>query len=260
MNDLTQLTTKEALVIFTGDGLDEILAEIKTDAENFVADVNTPNGRKAMKSKAREVASKKSKLDGVGKDLVTDWKQKAKLVDNARKKSRDFLDEVRDKVRQPVTDWEEVEAKRIEAEQAAAELEALHKEAIEANIFFDKQRDIERREAEVKAKEEAATRAEIERRNKADREEREKKIAEDARIEAEAKAKRDAEAKETARRHEEQLAKGQAARKANNMNHRKKINKEAVAGFMGVGYNEKEAEMMVGFIANGEIKHVTINY
>lgn len=260
MNDLTQLTTKEALAIFTGDGLDNILAEIKTDAENFVANIDSANGRRAIKSKAREVAGKKVKLDAVGKELVTDWKQKAKLVDNARKKSRDFLDEVRDEVRKPLTDWEEAENKRIEAEAEAAELEALHAEAIEANIFFDKQRDIERREAKVKAREEEAKEDEKKRQEDADREAREKKIKEDARKEAEAKAKRDSEAKEVTRRINEQLAKDKAERRAANVKHREKVNKEVISSFVAEGCSIVNAEAIMLIISSGKIKHVTINY
>lgn len=45
-----------------------------------------------------------------------------------------------------------------------------------------------------------------------------------------------------------------------NAKHRKKVNKEAIAGFVALKYTQEEAEALVVYIAGKAIKHVTINY
>jgi hypothetical protein len=63
---------------------------------------------------SNKVSSTKVWLDNCGKDLVSDWKAKAKAVDVNRKIMRDQLDELRQMARKPLSDWEEAEKKRIE--------------------------------------------------------------------------------------------------------------------------------------------------
>ena len=76
-------------------------------------------------------------MDSAGKKLVADWKEKAKKVDESRKIARDFLDNLRDEVRRPLTEWEEAEEKRIAEEKAREEFELAHEEAeIKADEFL----------------------------------------------------------------------------------------------------------------------------
>ena len=63
---------------------------------------------------AYKVARSKTTLDDIGKELVAGWKDQAKEVDANRKLARETLDALKIKVRKPLTDWEEKEAKRIE--------------------------------------------------------------------------------------------------------------------------------------------------
>ncbi len=105
----------ELVHAFTAEGgLDSVLALIAREFENFKPDLTTPKGRKEIKSTARKVASSKVVLDEFAKNLVAEQKAVIKKVDAARKKARDYLDELRTLIRKPLTEWEEAENERIE--------------------------------------------------------------------------------------------------------------------------------------------------
>lgn len=100
--------------LFDGKGLDPILQRIKDQVTGFVPNLETATGRKEIASMAHKVAKSKVILDDLGKSLVAGWKEKAKTVDNERKRMRDYLDALKDEVRQPLTEWEEEERARVE--------------------------------------------------------------------------------------------------------------------------------------------------
>lgn len=119
MNELITINKIEnnqlaAVDIFQSDGLESILKSIEDEAKSNVLDPSTKKGRDEIKSLAHKIARSKTTLDGLGKDLVAEWKSKSKLVDSERKKAREFLDNLKEEVRKPVTDWENAEKKRIE--------------------------------------------------------------------------------------------------------------------------------------------------
>ena len=177
-NDVLVLENLTAVEIYNGDGMQQILDKIESEVSGFVPDLTTDKGRKAVATEARKVAKSKKILDDLGKELVSDWKTKAKAVDLSRKAAREFLDNLRDKVRQPLTNWEaeqkEIEAAEIRAKEEALRIEQEKREAEEA----ERKRKIEEQEAEIaRLKQQAEQR------------EREEQI----RIEAEAKAKAEAE-------------------------------------------------------------------
>ncbi|MFA0812440.1 hypothetical protein [Microbulbifer epialgicus] len=109
------ITTQDVqpVQIFASNGLDAVLEEITSKAKSVVADVSTVTGRKTIASMAHQVARSKTHLDGLGKGLVADQKAQIKKVDSERKRMRDYLDNLKTEVRQPLTDWEEAEEKRI---------------------------------------------------------------------------------------------------------------------------------------------------
>jgi len=141
----TALITVEKLdiaVVFSDDGMDKILKEVEAKALSLVPDLETESGRKDISSMAHKVARSKTLLDDLGKDLVSDWKQKAKRIDGYRKTARDFLDELKDRVRKPLSDWEAIEAEK-KAEEGRREKEKIEKriaDLAEFNVhmpFFD---------------------------------------------------------------------------------------------------------------------------
>lgn len=186
--DLVVIEKANALTVFkSADQIEEILQKVEREVMSFVPDVSTVKGRKEIASLAYRVSQTKSYLDGLGKDLVAELKEVPKLIDANRKTVRDRLDALRDKARQPYTEWEaeqerlkaEEEA-RIAAEKLAAQIESDH----EIALLMDEKIDRERAEAA----------AEAERKRIAHEEEIRRQAAEQARIEAEYAAQREREA------------------------------------------------------------------
>lgn len=102
--------------IFTEEGaLESVLNVIDETVRQLEADTSTNEGRKKISSNAWRIARSKTFLDDLGKKMVTTWKQKAKKVDSKRKHLRDHLDKLKASYRQPLTDWEVADKKRIEA-------------------------------------------------------------------------------------------------------------------------------------------------
>lgn len=114
MDELVVIEKATVPALFSSGGCDQVLRRIQEEAEKFVPDLTTEPGRKAIGSFAHKIARSKTYLDGLGKDLVADIKQQVKVVDAERKKVRDELDTLKEKVRKPLTEWENVEKGRVE--------------------------------------------------------------------------------------------------------------------------------------------------
>lgn len=89
------------------NAVEAVLAKIEELAVGFTPTLETKKGREEIASMARKVSSSKVYLDTLGKDLVADWKEKAKVVDNQRRVICERLDRLRDTVRKPLTEYEE---------------------------------------------------------------------------------------------------------------------------------------------------------
>lgn len=329
-NELVVIERLNAVDVFTGpQGVEKIIAEIEALVATFTPDTTTPKGRKDIASLAYKVSQSKVMLDDLGKGLVTDWKAKAALVDAARKTVRDRLDELRDKARAPLTEWEEEEKTRIAAELMVKEIEAAHDAALAEHSLWLRAKEIEAKEAELAKVEaermakETAERLAKEEAERLAREEQERKEREERiRLEAAEKAQRDAEekaaaalaeaerkereAREAAEKSErdriaaekraeeekqaavrsaeekaraealrienERLAKEAAEkaaadrklaeekRKADDVEHRRNVNQEAMNGLVAAGLNEKQAQAVIISIVGGLVKHVSVNY
>lgn len=114
MSELITLEDKNILTLFSEkNGLDPVLDEIKKIANEFVPDLKNATTRKEIASMANKIAKSKTYLDGLGKELVSEWKEKSKKVDAERKRIRDELDALKEQVRKPLTDFELAEKERI---------------------------------------------------------------------------------------------------------------------------------------------------
>ncbi|EPF5500566.1 cell envelope biogenesis protein TolA, partial [Yersinia enterocolitica] len=193
------IEAKNALAVFTQpDHIESILQQVEKEVNSFVPDVSTKKGRDAIASLGLKVAKTKTYLDGLGKDLVTEYKEVPKKIDASRKTVRDRLDALKEKVLLPKLEYE-AEQERIAAEAAYAAMwqeahemdasitaerlvkkESDHEMALLMNDAFD-------RDAKAKADE-------IERLRKAHEEFIVQQAAEKAKREVEEKAKRDIEA------------------------------------------------------------------
>lgn len=241
----TQLVVIEpttAVALFTeGQGVTELLADIRQKASSLVPDVTTAKGRKEIASIAYAVAKTKTYLDGLGKELTDQYKEIPKRIDANRKVLRDTLDALKDEVRAPLTQYEAAEEARVaalkermtafaDAKQATAELPSTELEhylqQIEAIAIDDSWEEMTAqagvaKDAAVlhlrtvieKAKEREAQAAELERLRQAqaarEQEDRERRIAEQAaaaEAQRQEQARLDAERREREARDREQQA------------------------------------------------------
>lgn len=198
-NELVVIEKSKALEVFkSSDSVEDIIRKVEREVNSFIPDVSTAKGRKEIASLAYKVAQSKTYLDGLGKDLVAELKEIPKLIDANRRTVRERFDTLRDKVRQPLTEWE-AEQERIEAEK---QMLAWHEEALEMNAAFDKAL-AERIESDHEIallmnekfdRDLAEAKAEAERQRIAHEEELKKQAAEQARLDAEQKAQQEIEA------------------------------------------------------------------
>ena len=99
--------------------LKALLDQMEVAANTAPADVSTDKKRKEIASIAANVARIKTAIDKAGKDMNEAFRERINKVDERRRVVRETLDKIRDRIRQPVTDYEEAEAAR------KAELEQL---------------------------------------------------------------------------------------------------------------------------------------
>ncbi|MBL0509887.1 hypothetical protein [Aeromonas caviae] len=108
-----------AVALFTeGQGVAELLADIRQKATSLVPDTTTAKGRKEIASIAHAVARTKTYLDGLGKEQTDKFKEIPKRIDANRKQIRDTLDALKDEVRAPLTQFEAAEEARVAALQS----------------------------------------------------------------------------------------------------------------------------------------------
>ena len=110
---IEQANKDNALEVFKHENINYIIDKIAQEVKNHEPDVTTKKGRDAIASLAHKVSKSKTFLDGLGRELVSEWKASSKLVDNERKFFRDSLDKLRDEARNPLTDYENTEKERI---------------------------------------------------------------------------------------------------------------------------------------------------
>lgn len=124
MNDQTEIETGTALAIPEGRSLaamfsepkqvDDMISRLEAEALSHAPDLTTAKGRKAIASLAYKVAQSKTALDKAGKGLTDDARAQIAAVDAERRKIRERLDALKEKVRKPLDEWEAAEEARIQ--------------------------------------------------------------------------------------------------------------------------------------------------
>ena len=217
------------------NNLDALYGVIEKKAKGLVADTSTKEGRSQIKTAARQIASVKTKVDDLGKQVVAELKALPKVIDNNRKKWREKLEALQEEIRRPVTEIEERQ-KAIEeigfnhvnlANAGTADIDRAIKALEEVPLTEDKWKESLEdaitavkcetnalkllRDAAAKKEEDARRLAELEAKQaEADRIIREQKIKE----EAERRAKAEAEARAAAEKARLEREKAEAERKA----------------------------------------------
>lgn len=231
------VSDKEGLLEFfkNGNNLENLYTVIEKKAKGLVADVTTKEGRSQIKSAARQIASVKTKIEDLGKNVVAELKALPKFIDANRKNLREKLEALQDEIRRPVTEIEERQ-KRLDAIASThvnlamadsatldAEIKKLETMPLTDEEWKESVNDAIMtvggeinalkllREAALKKEEDARRLAELEAKQaEAERIIREQKIRE----EAERKAKEEAEARAAAEKARLEREKAEAERKA----------------------------------------------
>ena len=124
-NELVNIEKLDALVVFSKGGAKSLVDRVRDEVMDEVYDLTTVKGRKRIASRAFDVSKSKTALDNFGKDLADQLNAKLKPINLERKYARDELDKLRDEVRQPLTDWEDEQARIKEAAEAVKAAEEL---------------------------------------------------------------------------------------------------------------------------------------
>ena len=127
--ELVEVKQMDAAVLFVDNGMDKLLKGIEERVLTHKADVSTLKGRDDLKSVAYQISRAKTLIDDLGKVEIDDAKKVIDRINPIRKIARDFLDDLKESVRKPLTDWEE--------EQSKVEAEALHNEQIKIQARID---------------------------------------------------------------------------------------------------------------------------
>ncbi len=94
-------------------GVKELLETVKKKVDAFKGDLSTEESRKEIKDFAKKINRSKTAVDDMGKEHVAKLKDLPKQIDAQRKIFREGMDEYKDKVLKPLTEWEAVENERI---------------------------------------------------------------------------------------------------------------------------------------------------
>lgn len=213
------------------DGLNLMISELERRALEDVAalNVDTAKGRKAISSIAYKVARSKTELVRQGKALTEKQRAEIAVINASRIAAETRLNLLRDKIKQPVMDWEEREKTRVGTHQT--NMQAFQQDRVDATAtsieiqpIIDEIQGIEINgdweEFQALAKQAKAEAIDKYNADMAIATDREKQIAKIAQLEAEA-AEKD-------RIESERLAKEQAAKdKAAEEEHAKTTAKEA---------------------------------
>ncbi len=103
----------KAVELFEQNKVTDILAKFEAFADSMVFDVTTEAGRKDCKKFCADIRKSNKYIDEVGKKKVAELKALPKIYDANRKNWRDSMEEIFEKTRKPLTDWEEKEQKRV---------------------------------------------------------------------------------------------------------------------------------------------------
>lgn len=111
------------LVLTDKEKFSQFYEAIKEECDRHEPDLTTEKGRKEIASLAYKVARTKTAIDEAGKKLNEEARARINAVDEARRDIRRQLDDLKDEVRRPLTEWEEAE--KLREEKAAQQLREL---------------------------------------------------------------------------------------------------------------------------------------
>ncbi len=115
MNTSLSIISASSLPTLTQADKNNIFGKLYSELDGFTPDVSSKKGREEIASKARKVAVAKMDMVRLSQTLKEDHQKIIKAINAEVKVVEDKFDELRDRVRQPLTDFENAEAARVKA-------------------------------------------------------------------------------------------------------------------------------------------------
>lgn len=115
---ITALAIVEALQpiqLFQPEHLNPILERIKAEVRATPKDISTPKGVEALKQLVMKVVKTKTFIESQRVALVADQKKSLRAIDAEGLKAWNELEALQIETRKPLTDWEDAEKERIQA-------------------------------------------------------------------------------------------------------------------------------------------------
>jgi len=103
---------KNALTIFSNNGLDPLIAQIRARVKSEQFDVTTQKGRDRIGSVARQIGSAKQDLIKMAASLTEDAKKQIAAVNTEKNRMETEFDKLRDEVLAPRKAYEQIEKDR----------------------------------------------------------------------------------------------------------------------------------------------------
>ncbi len=124
---MSEATMSTALALIPASALPTILAADENDLLGKLRariaahhpDVSTPKGRDEIRSLAADVANSKMNLIRLGKKLTEGWRKSTAAVNAECRLLEECMDSLKAQVRQPLTDFENLEKERVRAHEDA---------------------------------------------------------------------------------------------------------------------------------------------
>lgn len=118
-NEIALIPQITALELFQGGKVRTILDTIKEEILSVVTDPTTEKGRKEIASLAHKVARTKVALDEMGKSLTDEQRKFIESINAERRVIVAELDELKETVRRPLTEYENREKARVAKHEGA---------------------------------------------------------------------------------------------------------------------------------------------
>ena len=110
---------KAALPAILANDPDDILGNLAEKIAAHKPDISTQSGRDEIRSLAAEIARGKMDLIRLGKRLTEDWRKSTKSVNTECATLEERMDALKDRVRRPLTDYENAEKERVKKQEQA---------------------------------------------------------------------------------------------------------------------------------------------
>lgn len=112
--EIDQISEENAPAIYVTGGLKRFIDIAKAGAEGEIPDLTTRKGRERVASLAAQVSRHKTAVEKPGREYLKRLKEMPKVVEAELREFVNEMDALRDRVRQPLNDWQAKEDARVE--------------------------------------------------------------------------------------------------------------------------------------------------